>query len=209
MQKPETKIPFELNTLDDFAGLLFDLDGTLADSMPSHNRAWQKALLPYEVKLTTEQLMQLAGIPNHKTAEIFIERYSLPTTPETLVRAKEEYFERSLDQLKSVSKVEDIVQTYYQKKPLGLVSGSTKLSIDRSLKVLQLEDLFDCIVSCEDTTVGKPFPDPYLLAAKQLKVQPEQCLVFEDGDAGLESAKRANMSVVLVREGHLFHWWPK
>lgn len=198
--------PFILSTIEDYDALLFDLDGTLIDSMPTHNRAWQMALAKRGVQISIAELLRLAGVPNLKTAEIFRDRYSLSDSAETIVEDKESLFTASLDSLRPLKAVADIAQTFYQKIPLAIVSGSTRLGITRTLEAVGLPALFNCVVSCEDTPQGKPHPAPYLLAAELLKVRPQNCLVFEDGAAGIQSARSANMSVVLVEEGQLFHW---
>ena len=196
---------FDLKLIPRFKALLFDLDGTLIDSMPAHNLAWQKALLKHQVQISHTELLLLAGVPNLKTAEIFIERYQIGfVSPQEIVRDKETFYEESLEQLRPIEVVAGIANTYAGMVPMGIVSGSTRAAISRSLNQLGFTKLFSCVVSCEDTLQGKPFPDPYQRASELLGIPPSQCLVFEDGAAGIQSARAAEMTVVLVKENQLF-----
>ncbi|MEY4615730.1 MAG: hypothetical protein RJB66_690 [Pseudomonadota bacterium] len=209
MMRPNSKKVFDSKVIKDFDALLFDMDGTLIDSMPAHNRAWQMALAEFGVTVSNDELLELAGTPNKRTAEIFIDRYSILSTAETIVRAKEELFERAINNIDLIQSVATIAQSFFNQKALGLVSGSDRQSIHRNLRLFQLEHLFSCIVSSGDTVLGKPSPDPYLLAAQLLKVEPHRCLVFEDGHAGILSAKQAGMNVILIENGLLYHWESK
>jgi HAD superfamily hydrolase (TIGR01509 family) len=176
--------------------------------MPAHNQAWQQSLKNYQAVVTETELFELAGIPNHQTAEIFIRKFGLPTTPEELVTAKENFFTESLPRLQRLESVTSLVVEFHGRMPLGVVSGSPLERIHQSLKATSLESYFQCLVSCDDTARGKPFADPYLLGAQRLGVLPEHCLVFEDGNAGIESARAAGMKVICVKNGGLFEWTP-
>lgn len=183
--------------------LLFDLDGTIVDSMPSHNRAWQKTLSDLGVSISEEELYRLAGIPNLVTAQMFVDRYNLNVSAEDLVTTKELLFENSMELLQPVEAVAEIIRTYDGKLPMAVVSGSTRSRIIESLAAVGLSSMFKAVVSCEDTERGKPFPDPYLKAATLLEIAPQRCVVFEDGDAGIQSAESALMRVVKVSSGQL------
>lgn len=196
--------PFNTELISNYSALLFDLDGTLVDSMPAHNRAWQSALEPHGVDITEAELYKLAGTPNFQTAELFINRFQLDVSPEVIVNQKEAFFEVSLVALQIVPVVVEIARHFHRKIPLGIVSGSSKSRIGDSLAATGLGGIFDCIVSSDDTERGKPFPDPYELGARLLKVPPKQCLVFEDGDAGIQAARSAQMDIVYVKDGCLF-----
>jgi beta-phosphoglucomutase-like phosphatase (HAD superfamily) len=198
--------PYRTDLILNYSALLFDLDGTLVDSMPAHNKAWQTALRLYGVDITEEELYKLAGTPNFKTAEIFIERFQLNIPPEVVVTEKESIFEMSVPLLKMVPVVAEIAQMFHKKIPLGIVSGSSNSRIQQSLTATGLETLFKCIVSCDDTERGKPYPDPYELGAKLLGVSSDQCLVFEDGEAGIQAALSAKMDVVYVKSGSIYFW---
>jgi beta-phosphoglucomutase-like phosphatase (HAD superfamily) len=92
------------------------------------------------------------------------------------------------------------IHAHHGKIPFAVVSGSPRASVKKTLGVLGLLDLFPVIVGAEDTPKGKPHPDPFLLAAKKLGVDPKKCLVFEDGELGIKSAEAAGMKWVRVEQ---------
>lgn len=185
--------------------LLFDLDGTLANSMALHNQAWITTLAKYNCPVTEEILFQYAGIPNAKTVEIFNQRFGWNLDPKSIAAEKENGFLQNVDKISPIEPVVKIARAYYQKKPLGLVTGGSRFLVKKILSSLDLENIFTVKVCAEDVVNGKPSADPFLLAAKLLKVQPEDCLVFEDGDAGIQGAKAAKMSVVKVTADFNLH----
>ncbi|MGZ3790237.1 MAG: HAD family hydrolase [Bacteriovorax sp.] len=181
-----------------FSALLFDLDGTLADTMPLHNQAWIETLKSFNCRMTNEILYEYAGVPNLKTVELFNQRFGWSLDPEKVAEKKEAKF---LEQLNFISPIEStlkIVKDYYGKKPMAIISGGNRSLVELILKRTQLLEYFSVCVCAESTVRGKPHPDPFLLAARELNVSPENCLVFEDGRLGIEAAQSCGMSVVQV-----------
>jgi HAD superfamily hydrolase (TIGR01509 family) len=86
--------------------------------------------------------------------------------------------------------------------PFAVVSGSTRESVTKSLTALGILDLFETLVCAGDYAHGKPAPEPFLLAASRLGVAPEKCLVFEDAEAGIQSAIAAGMAWVRILQPH-------
>lgn len=197
-------LPFRIETLAPYKALLFDFDGTIVDSMPAHNQAWLKALAAQGVTLDLQELNDLAGVPNLQTAEIFIQRYKLETSAKDLASAKESQFEKSLPSLQEITPVTEIIRNHSQNKRMAIVSGSPRHRIEEGLNYFKLHPYFLTLISSDDAIPGKPHPAPFLLASQKLGVAPEHCLVFEDGLAGIESARAAQMTVVHIRNGGLF-----
>jgi HAD superfamily hydrolase (TIGR01509 family) len=81
---------------------------------------------------------------------------------------------------------------------MGVVSGSTRESVTKSLELLGLMDRFDTLVCAGDYARSKPDPDPFLTAAARLKVAPADCLVFEDTDMGVQAATAAGMASIKI-----------
>jgi HAD superfamily hydrolase (TIGR01509 family) len=102
--------------------------------------------------------------------------------------------------VKPIEEVLAEIHAHHGKIPFAVVSGSPRASVKKTLGVLGLLDLFPVIVGAEDTPKGKPHPDPFLLAAKKLGVDPKKCLVFEDGELGIKSAEAAGMKWVRVEQ---------
>lgn len=195
---------FNVDIVHNYSALLFDLDGTLIDSMPAHNQAWINAFKLFNAVITEEALYKLAGTPNLKTAEIFINQHQVSATPHEVVKTKESFFEKHLHSIQKIPSTTELVYQFHQKIPLAIVSGGNKPRVLKSLESADLIKYFNVIITCEDTPRGKPFPDPFLLGAKLLNVDPKKCLVFEDGDAGIQSAQQAQMPLVHVINGQLY-----
>ncbi len=186
-----------------FDALIFDFDGTLMNTMPAHNQAWIETLLKYKVEISEKELQSLAGIPNLKTAELLCTKYNINLDPESISNLKSIRAEELLIHAEPYYEVEEVVRSSVSHFKLAIVSGSQKHLISPLLQKYNLENLFEVVITCEDTIRGKPHPDPFLLGAKKLSVDPEKCLVFEDGQLGIEAALKAKMKTLFVKDGHI------
>jgi HAD superfamily hydrolase (TIGR01509 family) len=181
-----------------FKALIFDLDGTLINSMPIHNRAWIETMAAHGHRIEEKWLMELAGVSSVRTVETFNQRFGWQLDPVTTAKEKEARYLGQMGDVKPFEKVTAIARDHFGKKPMALVTGGQREVVMRVLKLHQMEKLFPVQVCAEDTERGKQFPDPFLLAARQLNVNPKECVVFEDGDLGIKGAKAAGMSVIRV-----------
>lgn len=182
----------------DFRAYLFDLDGTIADSMPAHFIAWTNALKQHGGAMSEQMFYDLGGVPPLKVVQLLNDRFGYTMDPEAVVADKEAQFLLGVEHIKPIASVLAHITAQYRKIPLAVVSGSPRDNILKTLKALQLLDKFQVIVGAEDYTHGKPDPEPFLTAAGKLNVAPEHCLVFEDADAGIASAQAAGMKWVRV-----------
>lgn len=182
----------------DFAAYLFDMDGTVADTMPLHFRAWTKIVTDAGGTFPVDLFYEWAGIPGARIVEMLNERFGYEMDPAAIVHDKEAAFLTMLDRVAPIPGVVGHVHAKHGTIPLAIVSGSPRESIVRTLTVLGLLDRFDTVVGSEDYARGKPDPEPFLVAARRLGVDPRQCLVFEDAETGIESAKAAGMQWVRV-----------
>ena len=176
-----------------FHAYLFDLDGTVADSMPLHLVSWQQATRDFGGSFPEELFWQWGGIPLPKTVEMLNERFGYTMNPQQVVDHKEQIFLQVVDQLRPIASVVAHIERQRGTLPMAIVSGSPRLTVERSLDILGLRDAFQVIVAAEDYIHGKPNPEPFLNAAKLLRVAPENCLVFEDAEAGIQAAEAAGM----------------
>ena len=181
-----------------FAAFLFDLDGTVADSMPLHYVSWRKAVEEAGGQFPEDVFYELGGIPLPRTVEILNERYGTAMAPAAVVARKEGLYLGMLDRLTPVGPVLRVMETWVGRVAFAIVSGSPRASIDGTLARLGLEAYFPVVVGAEDYREGKPAPEPFLTAAARLGVAPEQCLVFEDAEAGVQSAEAAGMQWVRI-----------
>lgn len=184
--------------IDSFSALLFDLDGTLADTMPLHNKAWIETLKDHGYEMTYEILSEYAGVPTFKTVELFNERFNWNLEPHTILKHKEEKAAEGMKSVTTIHSTLEVVKHYHGVKPMAIVSGGMRVNVEALLRKLNLHDYFSVFVGADSTEKGKPHPDPFLLAAKLLNVDPKKCLVFEDGMAGIKGAQSCGMSVVHV-----------
>ena len=181
-----------------FKAYLFDCDGTIVDSMPLHYVAWKKVLSQWGCDFGEELFYSWGGMPVAEIIAALNVRSGLAMPVHEVMRRKEAMYYEILPQLKAVPEVLEHIQTSYGKIPFAVVSGSTRDSVTRSLKTLGILGRFDTLVCAGDYTKSKPNPEPFLIAAERLGVKPEDCLVFEDTEMGIQAATAAGMASVKV-----------
>ena len=184
--------------IGDFDAYLFDCDGTIADTMPLHFQGWQHVLSHWNCKFEPELFYAWGGIPVGKIVEMLNERNGLRMPVDEVMQRKEEFFLTAIHQVQAIPSVVTHIERQHGKIPLAVVSGGPRDTVKRTLEVLKLLDRFATIVGAEDYSRGKPDPEPFLTAAHRLGVAPEKCLVFEDAELGIQSAKAAGMAYVKV-----------
>lgn len=185
----------------DFAGYIFDLDGTLVDTMPLHYTAWEAALrrAGLKGKLDEELFYELGGVPSRKVAALLGKRHGLEVDPVAVYRDKEETFMSSLEKLALIAPVVEFARKMTREdKPVAIASGGTRDVVTSTLTKTGLAPLFQTVVTADDVEHGKPAPDMFLLAAERMGVAPAKCLVFEDGQPGIRAAEAAGMKWVFV-----------
>jgi beta-phosphoglucomutase-like phosphatase (HAD superfamily) len=182
----------------DFAAFIFDCDGTLADTMPTHYKAWQHALGANAAKFPEAMFYELGGVITQRVVEILNERHGLALPVEETVAIKEAKFLELSPEVAAIEPVVALAREYHGVKPLAVASGGHRRIVLTTLRALGIVDLFAAIVTAEDYRRGKPAPDPFLEAALRLGVAPERCLVFEDTVTGIAAATAAGMQSVLV-----------
>ncbi len=180
--------------------LIFDCDGTLADTMPVHYRAWTAMLGRHGFAFPETRFYELGGVPTKQIIRILSAEQGVPIGDlDAMVREKEEIFLTMMADVKPVPAVYDIARDHRHVLPMAVASGGYRDVVERTLKFIGVEEWFRTVVCAEDTARHKPEPDVFLEAAKRLWVRPELCVVFEDTDIGLEAARRAGMTGVDVR----------
>jgi HAD superfamily hydrolase (TIGR01509 family) len=186
--------------LTPFAGFIFDCDGTLADTMSPHYVAWRTALKAggAQFEFTWELFMSRAGMSMERTVAELSEQFETPLDVETIAREQRTAFSKMEDQVQAIGAVLDFAREVARSFPVAVASGSSRLSVERTLLKIGARELFEVIVTPEDVTRGKPHPDMFLLAAERIGIPPGKCLVLEDAELGFEAARRANMHYAVV-----------
>jgi beta-phosphoglucomutase family hydrolase len=184
----------------DFAGYIFDLDGTLVDTMPLHYRAWDAAMrrAGLQAPLDEELFYSLGGVPTRRVAELIAAHYGLTIDPHAVFDHKEALFREVQQDAKLIEPVVEIARRVALTHPVSIASGGPREIVHRSLELAGLWSLFKVIITPEDVAQGKPAPDMFLLAAQRMGVPPGQCLVFEDAEPGMRAAEAAGMKWVRV-----------
>ncbi len=181
-----------------FGGYIFDCDGTIADTMPIHYRAWSEAMKDSGGTFPEDLFYQWGGIPTGVIVEKLNEKFGLSLDVEETVQCKERHYLDNVHQVLPVMPVLEIAKGMHGVKRLAIASGGHRELVEATLKAIDILGMFDAIVCAEDCERGKPFPDPFLEAARRIGVPAGDCLVFEDSPTGVEAAKAAGMHYVFV-----------
>ena len=185
----------------DFAGYIFDLDGTLVDTMALHRRAWNVALrrAGFRRAMGERYFHALGGIPTRRVLEILRGRYGPRFDAHRVLRQKEALFTRWQPRARRIAPTVAFARTVALTHPVAVASGGPRRFVLRSLRLAGLSELFPVVVTTDEVKHGKPAPDMFLLAARLMKVPPGKCLVFEDAPPGIAAAKAARMTWVRVQ----------
>jgi beta-phosphoglucomutase family hydrolase len=181
-------------------GIIFDCDGTLADTMPVHYEAWMAILDRYRLEMSEDRFYALGGCPTKKVAELLVAESGRDIDVERLSREKEAFFDDLLHRVRPIEPVVEAASRYRGKLPLAVATGAVLPICEKILQHIGIRDWFDTIVSAEDVERHKPAPDIFLEAARRLGVEPQECRVYEDTDPGIEAARSAGMEYIDVRD---------
>jgi HAD superfamily hydrolase (TIGR01509 family) len=181
-----------------FKAYLFDCDGTIVDSMPLHYVAWKRILGEWGCEFDEETFYSWGGMPVTEIIAALNVRDGLAMPVEEVQRRKEALYFEILPELKAVPEVLEHIELSHGHIPFAVVSGSTRESVTKSLETLGILDKFDTMVCAGEYERSKPDPQPFLIAAERLGVAPEDCLVFEDTEMGIQAATAAGMASVKV-----------
>ncbi len=184
-----------------FEAVIFDLDGTLVNSMPAHFAAWCEALSQFRVPkdvFPEDVFYSMGGRPTKDIVEELNGEFGLKLDPTEIALAKRAAFMDMLDKVEVIEDVVNYARSVRGRIPLAVASGGTRIVVEKTLQAVGISDLFDEVVTASDVKCGKPAPDIFLEAAKLLEVDPKNCLVFEDAPAGIIAAQCAGMEVVTV-----------
>lgn len=181
-------------------GLIFDLDGTLADTMPIHYLAWKEVAGIHAVDFTEELFYQWAGIPTFKIIGMLNELFGTKMDIEETHDAKENAFVKRIEMVQPIVPVMNVLINNFGKMPVSVGTGGVPDVVQLTLKAINAAHFFDIIVTAKDVNNFKPAPDTFLLCAERMKIAPKYCEVFEDSDLGLEAARAAGMIATDIRK---------
>ncbi|MEI6565380.1 MAG: HAD-IA family hydrolase [Verrucomicrobiota bacterium] len=181
-------------------GLIFDCDGTLADTMPLHWRAWQVISSKHSFHFPEDRFYALGGVPSRDILKIIRAEQGITMDPLTVAREKEEVYLPLISQVEPINQVVGIARQNQGRLPMAVASGGTRQIITQVLEHLGILQLFQAIVTSEDVAHQKPAPDIFLEAARRIGIPPGECRAYEDTDLGMQAIRSARMDAVDVRE---------
>jgi beta-phosphoglucomutase-like phosphatase (HAD superfamily) len=181
--------------------LIFDCDGTLADTMPLHWRAWQLIAQRHELHFPEDRFYAQAGVPSRDILKVLAQEQGKSIDPIAVAFEKEETFLTTLGDIEPVHAVLEIARAHRGILPMAVASGGTQKVISSMLEHLGIRDWFAAVVTSEMVKNQKPAPDIFLEAARLLGVEPQFCRAYEDADLGMQAIHAAGMEAVDVRIG--------
>ena len=179
-----------------YDGLIFDLDGTLADTMPTHFAAWSKSMATHGIEFSEDRFYALGGVPTPVIIDLLASEQGKILDSTVLAEAKEELFLELLKDVQPVVPVKLIAELHRGLMPLAVATGSLKWVAEKILKTLGIREWFTAVVGADDIVHPKPAPDTYIKAAELIGVDPTRCHAFEDTELGIQAARNAGMDVI-------------
>lgn len=183
----------------DAKALIFDLDGTLSDSLPVHIASWHSVCEKLNCTFDERILVEMTGMPTISFAERIKREQNLELAAEEIVLMKQQEFWKNINRIKPHDAVIDLMKEAHGKIPMSVGTGASRTSAMLQMKELGIDDLFNFIVTADDVERHKPEPETFLKCAKLMGIAPEFCQVFEDGELGMQAAKTAGMLLTDVR----------
>lgn len=180
-------------------GLIFDCDGTLADTMPLHWQAWQLVAARRGFQFPIERFHALSGMPSRDILKVLSLEQGLALDHLVVAKEKEAEYLPLIQQVEPINSVIAIARAHHGRLPMAVASSGTRRVIELVLDHLGIRSLFAVTVTSEDVARQKPAPDIFLEAARRLNVPPQHCRAYEDSELGLQAIRAAGMEPVDIR----------
>ena len=193
--------------LEQVKGIIFDLDGTLVDSMWVWREIDEEFLEPYGVEIPDDLQKEIEGMSFTETAHYFKKAFSLPMSVEELKTLwnRMAYEKYSLEVPLKDGVLDFLRYLKEENLKVGIATSNSKELLMAALESLGIKDYFHVVLTGCEVGRGKPFPDIYLKVASELQVDPKDCLVFEDLPAGIRAGKSAGMRVCAIKDDFSNH----
>lgn len=182
-----------------YKALIFDCDGTLANTLPVHFQTWVVSLRAVGADISKQWYYKYCGTSGEEMLQILKDEFGYQFDSQSIIIEKQKHYKSLINTVKEVQALAEVARSHYKKVPMAVASGGERVVLEATLNNIKLRDLFDVVVSVNDVEKGKPEPDIFLLTSQRLGIAPEDCIVYEDSDGGLEAARRARMRSIDVR----------
>ena len=179
-------------------GFIFDLDGVIVDTAKYHYLAWKELANSLGIDFTEKENEQLKGVSRVRSLEKILSwgNKTLPQDEFTRLMATKNdeylYYINKMNESELLPEVKDRL-TFIKNKKQGIALGSASKNARYIIEKVDVKDMFDAVVDGTDVSKAKPDPEVFLIAAKLLNIEPENCVVFEDSVAGVQAANTAKM----------------
>ena len=180
-------------------GLIFDFDGTLADTMPLHWKAWGRVMDKHGFTITEERFYGLGGVPARDIIRMLADEQGVEIDLLEAVRDKGRFYLDILHEAELIEITMEIVRENHGKLPMAIATGGSRRIVTQVIEKLGIGRYFDALVTNEDIENQKPAPDIFLEAARRIGVAPDACRAYEDTDLGMQAIRSAGMEAIDVR----------
>lgn len=183
-----------------YEGYIFDCDGTLVDSMILHFKAWRAAFEQHGASFQFDWplFVSRAGMPLDQTVIALNAQFGTTLDPAPVVAVQLATYRTLLAEVRAIEPVVAFAREVAQRAKVAVASGGQRREVEESLRNVGILHLFDVIVAGNEVARGKPDPEILLRCAQGMGIEPARCLVIEDGELGIEAARRAGMDWVRV-----------
>ena len=194
--------------IKNYKGLIFDLDGTLINSMPYHALAWKQVAYEHGFDIDVNDIYAMGGSASRDIATFYKNKGEPVGDIDEYVKRKIAIFQENIPKIEVFQKIFNKLK---EAKSLGIKiaigTGTRTANATRILKEKGLLDYIDALVTADDVTRHKPNPDTFLVAAKRLELNPQDCLVFEDGQLGIKAALRGGFDCIEVKDDEMINYF--
>lgn len=194
--------------IKNYKGLIFDLDGTLINSMPYHALAWKQVAYEHGFDIDVNDIYAMGGSASRDIAAFYKNKGEPVGDIDEYVKRKIAIFQENIPKIEVFQKIFNELK---EAKSLGIRiaigTGTRTANATRILKEKDLFDYIDALVTADDVTRHKPNPDTFLVAAKRLELEPQDCLVFEDGQLGIKAALCGGFDCIEVKDNEMINYF--
>ena len=188
--------------LEQYLGFIFDLDGTLIDSMPHHVRAWIAVGHEHDFEVNPADIYAWGGV---SSLDVVLKLKAMGCStgdPQEFVRRKVQLYREHLSEVELFDDVAAILKDAHNRGlKTAIASGTQRINGLDALRIHGLESFVDAMVCGDDVVNHKPHPETFLKAAQKLSLAPSQCVVFEDGPLGVQAALAGGFDCIEVKNG--------